>query len=100
MPGSQHKQQVACFHDIDIIRLTSSLKRKIMVCYRTTLASVTLFISRKQSPAFGLPQIKEFSRLFVEKANEVRLFVRVLAGCSSSLVTGRPNGPNNSNSGA
>ena len=75
MPGSQHRQQVACFHDIDIIRLTSSLKRKIMVCYRTTLVSAALFISHEQGPAFGLPQIKEFSRLFVEKANEVRVFV-------------------------
>ncbi|KAF8497510.1 cytochrome P450 [Russula emetica] len=27
---------------------------------------------RQQSPAFGLPQIKEFSQLFIEKANELR----------------------------
>ncbi|KAI0273883.1 cytochrome P450 [Russula aff. rugulosa BPL654] len=27
---------------------------------------------RQQGPAFGLPQIKEFSRLFIEKANELR----------------------------
>ena len=42
MLGSQHRQQVAYFfHDVTSIRLTSSFKRKIMVCcYRTTLVPV------------------------------------------------------------
>ena len=61
-----------------------------MVRYRIALVPAPLFILGKQSPAFGLPQIKEFSRLFVEKANEVRLSIRVFAGCSSYFSYGTP----------
>ena len=49
-----------------------------------------LFILRMQGPAFGLPQIKEFSRLFIEKANEVCLSIRVFACSSSTFSYGTP----------
>ena len=81
------------FHDVRVnsIQLTSSFKRKIMVCcYCTTLVPVPLFILRIQSPAFGLPQIKEFSSLFIEKGNEVCLSIRVFACSSSSFSYGTP----------
>jgi len=32
----------------------------------------------KQSPAFGLPQIKEYTQVFIDKANEVCSFVQLL----------------------
>ncbi|KAH9974279.1 cytochrome P450 [Lactifluus volemus] len=52
--GLKHRQQVARFIQVFTVWLIPSLQRRIM------------------NPAFGLPQIKEFSQLFVEKANELR----------------------------
>jgi hypothetical protein len=101
MPGSQHRQQVACFfHDVNGSKLTydpSSAKLWFVVTIQHGFRS-SLFISRMQSPAFGLPQIKEFSQLFIEKANEVCLSIRVFHVVEVLLVPGRPDSRNSSSS--